>query len=163
MNGDQMIDVREFRQAMGDFATGVTVVTTLDARHRPYGVTVNSFTSVSAEPQLVLVCIDETRSGLDFFLESRRFGVNILGKGQEETSDFFSQTGSDRASFPYRLQEDGLPMIPDSLAWIQCELVESILAGDHRILLGRVITLERLRPEAAPLVFFRGAYGDPER
>ena len=81
------LDSTDFRKIMGNFATGVTVVTTLDGEGKPYGVTVNSFTSVSLEPMLVLVCLDNRLTGLTLFLEQKFFAINILSQKQQNISE----------------------------------------------------------------------------
>ena len=97
----------EFREVMGRFATGVTIVTIEDEDGKPYGLTVNSFTSVSMHPPLVLVCLDNQLSGLANFKESGRFGVNILAEDQADLSDYFAQPGTDRSQGHYVKGETG--------------------------------------------------------
>lgn len=145
---------------MGTFATGVTVLSTLDSAGAPYGVTVNSFTAVSLEPTLILVCLDNRLSGLQFFLECKRFVVNILGEDQEDVSSFFAAKGSDRSRLD-AVTESGLPMVGGAISHLECSLVDSHPAGDHTILLGRVtsIHLSEDAQERGPLLFFNGRYG----
>src|SRR5215217_980374 len=96
-----MVTPDEFRQVMGNFATGITVVTTYDSRHVPYGLTVNSFTSVSLDPVQVLVCFDNKLSGLQHFLDSKKFGVSILSEFQEDRSRTFAKKDSERPGTMY--------------------------------------------------------------
>lgn len=147
-----------FRTVMGSFATGVTVVTTQEPGGHPYGVTVNSFTSLSLDPLLILICLDVQLSGLEHFEQSGRFAVNILSEDQAEESVFFSQHGTDRSDFTYVQGEAGLPLLRGCLARLTCELVESYAAGDHKILIGKVVWAERRRPSGRPLVFYDGRY-----
>lgn len=154
------IDGKLFRNVMGSFATGVTVVTTEDSEQNPYGVTVNSFTSVSLNPPLVLVCLDKGLNGLEAFLESRRFAVNVLAEDQELVSTHCATRGTDRGECVTLQGISGIPVIENPLALIECELRDTFPGGDHLILLGEVIHLA-LSPsieERAPLLFYRGRY-----
>ncbi len=151
---------RLFRKVMGTFATGVTVLSTLDSAGLPYGVTVNSFTAVSLEPTLILVCLDNRLSGLQHFLDSRRFVVNILGEDQEEVSSFFAAKGSDRSRFD-EFTESGLPVLGGVISRLECDLASSHPAGDHTVLLARVtaVSLSEDADERGPLLFYKGRYG----
>ena len=149
-----------FRKVAGCFATGVTVVTTQDREGVPYGLTVNSFTSVSLDPPLVLVCLDNGLTGLDIFLESRRFAVNILTKDQQDVSNHFASRGTDRSQGPYAPGETGVPVVTGSMAWFECETVHEYAGGDHVILLAEVKAARLGDPETAPLLFYRGRYRD---
>jgi flavin reductase (DIM6/NTAB) family NADH-FMN oxidoreductase RutF len=146
-----------FRQVMGNFATGITVVTTRDANGNPYGLTVNSFTSVSLDPVLVLVCLDNRLSGLDYFKNSKHFGVNILSDRQEDISRMFAKKDSERPASIYLEGKLGLPLIRNSLAIMECEVKNVYAGGDHQIFLGEVQHAEVLQPEGA-LLYFRGKY-----
>lgn len=156
--GSHKVDPSTFRKVMGSFATGVTVVTTRGAEG-PYGVTVNSFTSVSLKPPLVLVCLDNRLSGLNIFQLSGNFGVSILSDGQQDISRRFSTRGADRSSELYETGQMGIPLLRDSLARLECRVMAEYPAGDHTILVGKVMTAEvRQRKGERPLVFFRGRY-----
>ena len=146
-----------FRQVMGNFATGITVVTTRDANGNPYGLTVNSFTSVSLDPVLVLVCLDNRLSGLDSFKNSKHFGVSILSDRQEDISRMFAKKDSERPSSIYFEGKLGLPLIRQSLAVMECEVKNVYAGGDHQIFLGEVMAAEVLH-EHGPLMYFRGKY-----
>ena len=146
-----------FRQVMGNFATGITVVTTRDANGNPYGLTVNSFTSVSLDPVLVLVCLDNRLSGLDSFKNSKHFGVSILSDRQEDISRMFAKKDSERPSSIYFEGKLGLPLIRQSLAVMECEVKNVYAGGDHQIFLGEVMAAEVLHPEGT-LLYFRGKY-----
>lgn len=149
----------DFRRVMGHFTTGVTVVTTLDVDGKAYGVTVNSFTAVSMDPLLVLVCLDLSLSGLHHFESSGTFGVNILAEDQVETSVFFSRSGIDRSQFRYvEGVHPKIPLLQDALAWLECEVEQSHRAGDHQILIGRVLSVVSDTSSRRPLVFYRGDY-----
>ncbi len=148
----------EFREVMGRFATGVTIVTTEDKDGNPYGLTVNSFTSVSMNPPLVLVCLDNQLSGLANFKESGRFGVNILAEGQTDLSDYFAQAGTDRSQGHYVRGETGVPLLEGVLATIECQIFSLYPGGDHTIVLGEVKAAEVLQPDKDPLLYHGGRY-----
>ena len=149
-----------FRQVAGCFATGVTVVTTQDRQGVPYGLTVNSFTSVSLDPPLVLVCLDNGLTGLDIFLESDRFAVNILTRDQQDISNHFASRGTDRSQGPYAPGQTGIPVVTGSMAWFECETVHEYAGGDHVILVGEVKAAFLGDPGTDPLLFYRGRYRD---
>jgi flavin reductase (DIM6/NTAB) family NADH-FMN oxidoreductase RutF len=148
----------EFREVMGRFATGVTIVTIEDEDGKPYGLTVNSFTSVSMNPPLVLVCLDNRLSGLANFKESDRFGVNILAEGQADLSDYFAQAGTDRSQGHYVKGETGVPLLEGVLARMECRIVSLYPGGDHTIVLGEVKGSEVLQPDKGPLLYHGGRY-----
>jgi flavin reductase (DIM6/NTAB) family NADH-FMN oxidoreductase RutF len=153
----RMVTSDQFRQVMGNFATGVTVVTTRDTNGTAYGLTVNSFTSVSLNPLLVLVCLDNRLSGLQAFKDSRRFGVSILSESQEDVSRMFAKKDSERPLSIYFEGKLGLPLLRNSMAILECETVETYAGGDHLIFLGEVKTAEVL-DGSNPLLYFRGKY-----
>ena len=142
---------------MGNFATGITVVTTRDNSGQPRGLTVNSFTSVSLDPILVLVCFDKRLSSLDAFQQSKRFGVSFLSEHQEEVSRLFAQKNSERPASLYFEGKLGMPLLKNSLAVMECDTVEVFPGGDHWIFLGEVKHAEVLQPDH-PLLYFRGKY-----
>jgi len=153
----------EFRRAMGQFATGVTVVTTLDAGGRPLGLTVSAFASVSLDPILVLVCIDNRSETHDGFDASQVFGVSILAEGQEDWSHRFAFGGSEKfAAVPMTMGTTGVPLVPGALAHVECRVRSRLPGGDHTIYVGEVMTL-RVSP-GRPLVYHASAYRglDPE-
>lgn len=151
---------REFRNVMGHFATGVTVVSGRDPEGNPYGLTVNSFTSVSLDPPLVLVCLHRDLSGLDCFRPGAPFAVCVLGQDQGEISNLFATRGTDRASALPATGVSGVPVVDGSLACIECLVEACHDAGDHTIAVGRVTHLELAADadQRAPLLFFRGGY-----
>jgi flavin reductase (DIM6/NTAB) family NADH-FMN oxidoreductase RutF len=142
---------------MGNFATGITVVTTRDAHGKPYGLTVNSFTSVSLDPILVLVCLDNRLSGLQAFLDTKHFGVSILSEHQEDLSRMFAKKDSERPANIYFEGKSGVPLLRNSIAVMECETVKIYEGGDHQIFLGRVDHGEVLQLDH-PLLYFRGKY-----
>ena len=150
-------DGRDLRRAFGNFATGVTVVTTLDAEGKPCGFTANSFTSVSIDPPLLLVSIARTAFGCDVFTASRGFAVNILARSQRELSNRFAAAGTDKfANLDWHSVQNGSPIIDDVVAWFDCSHHEQVDAGDHIILIGRV--QQYAYNTDTPLGFCRGAY-----
>jgi len=155
-----MITKDEYRQVMSNWATGVTVVTTAGRDGAPYGLTVSSFTSVSLEPVLVLVCLDNRLSGLQAFKDSMKFAVNILSESQEEVSRLFAKKDTPRPEELYTSGRLGLPLIRHSLAALECETVAMHPGGDHVILLGEVKDLELMEAKNGkkPLLYFRGKY-----
>ena len=156
------IDADRYRAVMGRFVTGVTVVTTMDevdGAPQPFGTTVNSFTSVSLEPPLVLITIGRDRSIHPVIARTRRFAVNILAEDGQGLSDCFAGAPSaiPRSAFcgaAYRLDAAGMPFLDDALAWVDCDLDRIIEAGDHTIYLGRVVDLELSERNDWPLLYF---------
>lgn len=142
---------------MGNFATGITVVTTRDKDGRPYGLTVNSFASVSLNPILVLVCLDHKLSGLQWFRDSKHFGISILSEHQEDISRMFAKKDAERPPTVYLDGPLGMPLIKNSLAAMECKVVQVYEGGDHLIFMGEVDNAELLQPDH-PLLYFRGKY-----
>lgn len=150
-----------FRQALGRFATGVTVVTAERAPGEVHGMTANSFTSVSLEPLLILVCVDEDARMLPVLKKTQRFGVSVLKDTQRAISEFFAQPEQDpeveRAlGIRFEWPAEGTPVLADTLVQLTCTVVASHPAGDHTIFLAEVESAEVF--EGEPLLFFRGAY-----
>ena len=155
---EQGSDSRTLRDALGCFATGVTVVTTVDEGGVPVGLTVNSFTSVSLEPPLILFCLARSSSAVGVFEKAGRFGVNVLHIGQQPTSDRFAKRSADRFSATdCETWSLGVPMIRGSLASIECQTHAIHDGGDHLIMIGRVVRAA-FEPMRDPLLYFRGRY-----
>ncbi|HEV2673061.1 MAG TPA: flavin reductase family protein [Aliidongia sp.] len=150
-------DTTDLRRAFGTFLTGVTVVTTRDESGAPCGMTANSFTSVSLDPPLVLVCIGNGSSNITAFEATDRFAVNILGHDQTDVATVFSARGVDRfATIVHEEATTGAPILTDCLGWFDCRLHQRVIAGDHLILIGYVEDLQiGQRP---PLGFCRGRF-----
>ncbi|MFC4601077.1 flavin reductase family protein [Cohnella hongkongensis] len=155
------MDSLEWRNAMGRFATGITVVTTTDADGRPQGMTVNAFTSLSLEPPMLLVCLDNKSATLAHIVESRKFCVHFLSEKQEAVSRAFARKGGTEKfeGIPYTFGEMGVPVLDGCLAYVECGLRRAVEGGDHQILLGDGMKLVVSSTEQAPLVFFGGKYG----
>jgi flavin reductase (DIM6/NTAB) family NADH-FMN oxidoreductase RutF len=151
----------EFRLALGQFATGVTVVTAERAPGRVHGMTANSFTSVSLDPLLILICVSENAKLLPMLHKEKRFGVNVLKDTQRAVSEYFARTDesdeTERAlGVRYRWTESGIPLLEDALAHLACKMVGTHVAGDHTIVIGEVESVEIYDGE--PLVYLRGNY-----
>lgn len=149
-------DVREFRTALGGFVTGVTVVTTT-INGSPIGFTANSFTSVSLDPPLILVCIGKSSSNFANFQQVDAFCVSILAESQRTISQKFASKGIDRfEGVAWTAGDLGNPVIDNAVAWFDCTLHQRIDAGDHHILVGKVS--EFGHNVGSPLAFCRGNY-----
>lgn len=163
MNADRsaspVIDQAHFRQVLGHFPTGVTVITAATA-DGPAGLAVGSFFSVSLDPPLVAFCAGRTSTSYPKISEAGHFTVNILAEDQEGISRVFASKDTDKfAGIGYRAAgATGAPVITDVLAWIECDIEVVHEAGDHWIVVGRVLDLG-VGHEGGPLVFFRGGYG----
>ena len=152
-----MIDPLDLRRAFGAFATGVTIVTTADKNAEVYGFTANSFTSVSLDPPLLLVNIAKSAYGLQIFTGAPGFAVNILAENQRDLSNKFASRGADKfADTSWTTKSTGSPVFDDVIAWFDCEFFRQLDAGDHVILIGKV--LDYGYSSDSPLAFCRGAY-----
>jgi flavin reductase len=156
------VDVSAFRKAMGSFPTGVTVVTVACGDGDMHGVTVNSFSSVSLDPMLVLVCLNEKSCGLGLIERAGAFAVNVLSAGQQDVSRRFANRNRPvgAAMFdgvPFEPGVTGCPVLVDATASFDCRLWQSHRAGDHLIVLGEVVALVH-RSQLEPLIFHAGTY-----
>lgn len=151
------IDPVELRRTFGTFVTGVTVVTTRDEDGLPRGMTANSFTSVSLDPPLLLVCIGKAASSFSAFSSAESFAVNVLHDRQREAASVFaSKSASKFDTIAHSVVHTGAPVLSDSLTWFDCTVHDRIDAGDHVILIGQVRAFGT--SPAAPLGFCRGRY-----
>lgn len=166
------IDPQTYRDVMGRFVTGVTVVTTLEdagaVDAQPWGTTVNSFTAVSLDPPLVLVSIGQERSIHPIIERTGRFAVNILGEGSQALSDCFAGAPSvlPREAFcnaSFALGESGLPILEAAIAYVGCEVERTIPAGDHTLYIARVLETGTRDETGWPLLYFRRHYLRIER
>jgi flavin reductase len=156
------VDVSAFRKAMSSFPTGVTVVTVASGDGTMHGVTVNSFSSVSLDPMLVLVCLNEASRAVGLIERAGAFGVNVLAAGQQDVSRWFANqnrpVGSAMfAGIPLDTGVTGCPVLAGAAASFDCRLRHSYRAGDHLIVLGEVVALLH-RPQLEPLIFHAGTY-----
>lgn len=151
-------DPRSLRDALGTFATGVTIVTTLSDSGEPVGLTANSFTSVSLEPPLLLVCPARSATTTLALEGCKHFAVNVLQKGQEEVSALFATKGTDRfAEIEFETWENDVPILRDALASFECRTHAVHEGGDHLILVGEIIRA-RYATHGEPLLYFRSDY-----
>ena len=151
-------DVRAFRQALGCFPTGVAVVTAIAAGARK-GITVNSFTSVSLDPPLVLWCIDRKSDRFDAFTRAEGYTISLLGTAHEDVSARLAKQGAHSLNGIDLIETElGPPALADALAFFECESEAVHQGGDHAILVGRVVRFAK-REVGAPLIFFKGRYG----
>ena len=147
----------EFCRACAKFPTGVTIVTVLDAEGSPHGMTASSFTSVSLEPPLVLVCVDHRASVLAHLRRAQHIGINILSENQQDLSVHFARPGHDRFDgVEWLAGHGGVPLIPGALARFECSIHRMIDAGDHTILIAEVLDAEHTN--GRPLVYFGSGY-----
>lgn len=151
-------DAKDFRRALSQFPTGVTVITTTDAEGNPVGVTASSFNSVSMEPTLVLWSIDKGANSLETFEKAEHFAVNVLASDQVSTSNNFASRGQDKfANAQYSLGLGNAPILDHYAAQFECKTWAVYEGGDHMILVGEVKKY-RSNDSAEPLVFSRGSY-----
>jgi 3-hydroxy-9,10-secoandrosta-1,3,5(10)-triene-9,17-dione monooxygenase reductase component len=152
------VDPSHFREVMGRFATGVTVVTATGPEG-PVGMTANAITSLSLDPLLLLVCFDHGARTLRVVRETERFAVNVLAEGQEELAALFASKAPEAEKFAGVAHDlrDGIPVLRAAHAWIGCRLEELRPGGDHVIGIGAVTAAET--GAGAPLVWHGGRYG----
>ncbi|MFA4939429.1 flavin reductase family protein [Brevundimonas sp.] len=151
-------DPRTLRDALGCFATGVTVVTTLDEAGQPVGLTANSFSSVSLDPPLILFCLARSSTNVERFRQAQHFAINVLHIGQQPTSGVFARSHADRfQDVAWETWDTGAPILSGALASFECDAEQIVEAGDHLVIIGRV-TRARFEPRRDPLLYFRGKY-----
>lgn len=152
---------QQFRKALGQFATGITVVTVERAPGSVRGMTANSFTSVSLDPLLILICVDKRAAILPMLAKKKQFGVSVLKEGHEAVSEYFAKgaqtaEAEQRLSIHYRWTASGIPVLEGTLLQLSCKVAASHLAGDHTIFVGKVVEAEI--HEGKPLLYFGGEY-----
>ncbi len=158
MHDTTSFDSKQFRKALGAFATGVTVVTTRGADGEDAGLTANSFNSASLAPPMVLWSLDKKSSNLAAFMEADHFAVHILAAGQEAVSNQFAKSGADRfAGLQVERGAGHVPLLGDCAARLQCRTAYRYEGGDHIIFVGEVLAFDSTGH--APLVFHGGRYG----
>ena len=151
----------EFRKAMGCFATGVTIIT-VDLEGEVHGMTANAFASVSLDPMLVLVCVDHATRTHAHLHSKKRFGINVLCENQRAISEYYAraermhENAEAEAGAHFDRTRHGTPVLHGALAYLECRLHSSELAGDHTIFIAEVE--EVVMREGEPLLFFRGKY-----
>lgn len=157
--GQQALDARHFRDVLGQFCTGVVIATgCVDGK--PAGFAAQSFSSVSLDPPLVLLCPAKTSTSWPKLRDSGSFCINILAADQKPVCDVFARSGIDKfAALRWHPGVTGSPVLDGVLAYVDCDLEAEHDAGDHTVVLGRVRDVEILEPDGSPLLFFRGNYG----
>jgi len=151
----------EFRNAMGCFATGVTIIT-LENGGMVHGMTANAFASVSLEPPLVLVCVDQSTATHELLTEKQRFGINVLAVDQESISRYYADPdrlhidAEEKAGARFERTRHGTPVLCGALAYLECRLHSAQEAGDHTIFVATVE--DAVVRQGSALVFFRGEY-----
>jgi 3-hydroxy-9,10-secoandrosta-1,3,5(10)-triene-9,17-dione monooxygenase reductase component len=159
--GDERRFVRsdDLRGAMGHFATGVSIVTAADAGGKPFGTTANAISSVSLDPPLVLACLRRESETLAALRQTGKFAINLLGAGQRDLSDRFARkTRPDTWDGIAHRLPDGVPVLDEALATVECVTHELADGGDHVIVIGRVVAVSHPDEHEDPLLFHRGRY-----
>jgi flavin reductase (DIM6/NTAB) family NADH-FMN oxidoreductase RutF len=154
------ISAHEFRLAIGCFATGVTVVTSIGPDGKPAGTTANAVSSLSLNPALILVCFNQESLTLQAIRGHGAFAVNVLAEPQRHLSANFARRGPRGAwiGVPYRRGITDSPLLDGVLAALECTVEHHVLGGDHEIVIGRVRYVETDGSDAAPLLYWRGSY-----
>lgn len=146
-----------FRRACGQFATGVAIAGVADAEGRPHAITVNSFTSVSLEPPLVLICLGHQAAPIQVFRDASYFGISILSAGQQDVSERFAWFADDRfEATRWSRGPNGSPLIDGAIATLECSINRWFPAGDHDVFIGEVRTAQVFARD--PLLYFAGNY-----
>jgi flavin reductase (DIM6/NTAB) family NADH-FMN oxidoreductase RutF len=157
-SGSSALDPRDFRSALGTFATGVTIITAMADDGKPYGLTCNSFASVSLNPPLVLWSLGMYSQGLQIFQNASHFTVNVLGASQQALASKFAKSGVDRFDgVDWKPGLGGAPLLAGSVATFQCRAANRYYGGDHVIFLGAVEAYAYNKQE--PLLFVGGGFG----
>lgn len=157
-SGSSAIDPRDFRTALGTYATGVTIITAMAPDGKPYGLTCNSFASVSLNPPLVLWSLGIYSQGLPIFQNASHFAVNVLGASQQALAATFAKASADKfAGVAWTPGLGNAPLLSGSVAHFQCRAANRYYGGDHVIFLGAVEAYACNGQE--PLLFARGGYG----
>ena len=155
------IDQREYRNAVGCFATGVTIVTTLDQDGEKVGITANSFSSLSLDPPLILFCIDAKINSFQAFEASSHFNINVLREDQMDISNIFARSSDDKwEGVEHRYGENGCPTFDGSIAVLECDKHAIYEGGDHLIMVGQVTKMDYDDDDCRPLLYYKGAYAN---
>jgi flavin reductase (DIM6/NTAB) family NADH-FMN oxidoreductase RutF len=154
-------DSRAFRDIWGNFATGVTVITT-DVEGFLHGMTANAVVSVSLDPLLMIVSVDKNTRCHGQLHAAKKFGVSFLGEEQEVVSSAFAKRGDPEQGtlrgMPFHTGPHGTPLLDGALAYLECKVADVLPGGDHDLFVGEALGGEIVRAESAPLLFFRGRY-----
>ena len=153
------ISERNFRAALGRFASGVTVVTTVDRKGMRHGITVSAFCSVSLDPPLILICINKTTHSHPAFEINASFVVNVLSENQEDLSNHFASPIADKFdSVEYTETKDGIPVLKNALVNLECRLIYAHEGGDHTIFVGEIEKSKVSKKHDKPLIYYHGEY-----
>lgn len=155
------LDAHGWRRLIGNWATGVAVITTRGPDGEPHGCTTNALTSLSLDPLLLLVCFDHGSRTLAAVREAGRFSVNILAAGQEPVSRKFATKDHDKFEEVETHDVDGIPVLAGTLGWVVCDVEYEVEGGDHAVVVARPVDGDA-GPGDAPLIFFRSGYYEPE-
>lgn len=158
-----MLDQNEFRSALSQFATGVTVITTLGDEGQPHSMTANAFSSICLDPPTIMVCIGHNTHTHGFLQKTNRFGVNILTQDQQELGVYFAKKLEDRdggVEYQYSEGNDKVPVLEGSMVFFGCEVLGTHVYGDHTIYIGAVKEMRREEP-GAPLMFYNSRWYNP--
>jgi flavin reductase (DIM6/NTAB) family NADH-FMN oxidoreductase RutF len=153
------VDASQFKSALKLWASGVTVVTAQSEQQGLKGMTATSFSSVSVDPPQILVCLNQSTDTGTVVMEQQRFAVNILGANQQQASNQFAGGGSQDERFAavaWETGENGAPLLTESLASLECKVVNQVLAGTHWIIIGEVTKV--VCRSGDPLLYYSGAY-----
>jgi len=146
-----------YREALGRFASGVTVVTAPVDRHGIAGLTASAFSSLSMEPPLILICVGEKSASRAAFNAAPYFAVHILAEAQEQTALAFARSGDDKAEgIPWSCSERGTPILDDFLVALECERTQEFHGGDHTIIIGHIIDIRMSDCTRPPMTYYRG-------
>jgi flavin reductase (DIM6/NTAB) family NADH-FMN oxidoreductase RutF len=157
MSSDPHVDSTEFKRACGHFATGVAIASVRDASGTPHGLTVNSFTSVSLLPPLILISVGHEASVIGYFRKATHFGISVLAEDQRTLSDHFARKGHDRFDgVAWHEGALGVPLLDGALASMECSVFRQVPAGDHDLFLGEM-RHARVR-SGRPLIYYASRY-----
>ena len=160
-----MTSSNDFRTAMSKFATGVTVVTSVDEQGNPHSMTANSFTSVCLDPPTILVCVAHSTNTYGFVERTGKFGVNILSENQEDIGIYFAKRPEDRTGeiqYELTMADGNVPFLNGSMVSFSCEVVGSHVYGDHTVYMGEVGEV-RQQDEGEPLMFYKSRWYHPTK
>jgi flavin reductase (DIM6/NTAB) family NADH-FMN oxidoreductase RutF len=156
-----LIAPQDYRHALGHFASGVAVVTSLTPQGAPLGLTISSFSALSLEPPLVMFALRHASRLHEAFVRTRGFAVNVLGADQQDMMRRFSRPDDRFAGLVYEQGFDAAPLLPGAILWLECELHSVQPGGDHSIIIGAVRKARSF--PGAPLLYWRGAvFPEPE-
>lgn len=156
--GENIEQVEMFKKALGNYPTGISVVTAVDENKEPIGLTVNSFTSVSIDPLLVLWSIDQNVTTYDTFRKTDKFAINILAADQRDLAVLFSTKEEERFdNCEWTLSEKGLPLLKNAMATLECDTFKTVEVGDHTTLFGYVKQV--VATDQAPLLYHKRHIG----